>query len=659
VSGTPTAPFGFFRVGAACPRISVADPDANVAEILESVEAARAKGVQALVLPELSLTGYTCGDLFFNRALVEAAERALLRLLKETASSRMVVCVGLPLGLDGRLFNVAAVLQAGRILGLVPKSFLPGYREYYEERWFSSSREAVSDEARLCGHPAPFGTDLIFRLEAEPHLALAVEICEDLWAPIPPSSRHAIAGASVLANLSASNDLVGKAEYRRELVRQQSARTLAAYVYANAGVHESTTDTVFGGHLLVGENGVLLAEGERFKRGGDLVVSDVDLLHLVTERQRQTSFADAVHPQGPAYRHIPLQDVAAPKPHRLVRRIDPHPFVPKDPATLDERCREVFAIQTAGLAKRLEHTGLRRVVLGLSGGLDSTLALLVCVRTFDLLALPRQGILAVTMPGFATSERTRASARRLAEVVQVELREIDIQKACLQHISDIGLDPSDRSSATFQNLQARERTQVLMDLANKEGGMVVGTGDLSELALGFATFAGDHISMYNVNGGVPKTLVRRLVSWAGDHQASPPEREVLKDVLETPVSPELVPAGKDGAAQNTEDIIGPYELHDFFLWCLVRLGAGPRKTLFLAEHAFDGDGDGDDDHDGRYDEATLKRWLRVFVERFFEQQFKRSVLPDGPKVGSVSLSPRADWRMPSDASKAAWLKELE
>ena len=649
MSGAPTAPFGFFRVAAACPKVSVADPDANVAEILKTVAAARAKGAQALVLPELSLTGYTCGDLFFNRTLIEAAERALVLLLKETAAWRMILCVGLPLGLDGRLFNCAAVLQAGRILGIVPKSFLPGYREYYEERWFSSSREAVSDEARVAGQEVPFGTDMLFELASEPQLSLAVEICEDLWAPIPPSSRHAIAGASVLVNLSASNDLVGKASYRRELVRQQSARTLGAYVYANTGVHESTTDTVFAGHLLIGENGVLLAEGELYKRGGDLVVSDVDLQHLLTERQRQTSFADAVHPQGPAYRRIPLREVASPKPHRLVRSVDPHPFVPQDPATLDERCREVFAIQTAGLAKRLEHTGLRRVVLGLSGGLDSTLALLVCVRTFDLLALPRPGVLAVTMPGFATSARTLNSARRLAEVAGVELREIDIQKACLQHIADIGLDPSDQSSATFQNLQARERTQILMDLANKEAGLVVGTGDLSELALGFATFAGDHISMYNVNGGVPKTLVRRMVSWAAEHQASPSEREVLKGVLETPVSPELVPAGKDGAAQNTEDIIGPYELHDFFLWCLVRLGAGPRKSLFLAAHAFE----------GRYDEAALSRWLRVFVERFFEQQFKRSVMPDGPKVGSVSLSPRADWRMPSDASKAAWLRELE
>jgi NAD+ synthase (glutamine-hydrolysing) len=454
----------------------------------------------------------------------------------------------------------------------------------------------------------------------------------------------------VLLNLSSSNDLVGKAAYRRELVGQQSARTLSAYVYANTGVHESTTDAVFAGHLLIAENGVLLAEGERFRRGGDLIATDVDLEHLLTERRRQTTFADAVHPLGPAYRRIPLQRIPAPQPPRLLRAVDPHPFVPQDPATLDERCKEVFAIQTAGLAKRLEHTGVRRVLLGLSGGLDSTLALLVCRRTFELLGLPREGVLAVTMPGFGTSERTLLSARRLARELGVSLLEIDIKAACAQHIRDIGLPPDDEASAAFQNLQARERTQVLMDLANKEGGLVVGTGDLSELALGFCTFGGDHIAMYNVNGGVPKTLVRRLVSWVAEQQAGAAERAALISVLETPVSPELVPAGKDGGiAQRTEDIIGPYELHDFFLWCLVRLGAGPRKTLFLASHAFA----------ARYEEKALRRWLRVFVERFFDQQFKRSVLPDGPKVGSVSLSPRADWRMPSDASKAAWLRELE
>jgi NAD+ synthase (glutamine-hydrolysing) len=646
-----TAPFGFLRVAAACPPVKVADPEANAAATLDFAARAAERGAQVVVLPELGLTGYTCGDLFFSlTTLVGGAERALERVLRETAERATVLVAGLPVLSGGRLFNAAAVVQSGRVLGVVPKTYLPGYQEYYEERWFSSAREAREGEVRLAGQVAPFGTDLLFRLPEEPAVCLAVEICEDLWAPVPPSSLHAVAGATVILNPSASNDLVAKAEYRRELVRQQSGRTLSAYVYANAGVHESTTDLVFGGHLLVAENGVLLAEGERFRRDGDLVVADVDVERLRVERVRQTSFADAVHGSGPAPRVVPLAPVPPPQPHRLVRAVDPHPFVPADPATLDERCREVFSIQTAGLARRIEHVGVKRVVLGLSGGLDSTLALLVCARTFDLLGLPRAGMLAVTMPGFGTTARTLDCARRLAAAAGAELREIDIRPACEQHIRDIGLDPADRASTTFQNLQARERTQVLMDLANKEGGIVVGTGDLSEIALGWATFAGDHIAMYGVNSSVPKTLVRRLVEWVSAHHASAGERELLQAVLETPVSPELVPPGHDGAiAQRTEDAVGPYELVDFFLFCLLRWGAGPGKTLFLAGHAFG----------GRYDAPTLRRWLREFLRRFFSQQWKRSVMPDGPKVGSVSLSPRGDWRMPSDVDAAAWLRELE
>ncbi len=646
-----TAPYGFLRVAAACPPVRVADPEANAEATLACIEQARGRGAQVLVLPELGLTGYTCGDLFFSlHTLVGGAERALGRLLRATAGEAMVVVVGLPVQAGGRLYNAAALLQSGQVKGVVPKTFLPGYKEYYEERWFSSSREARENAVRIAGAETPFGTDLLFQIPEEPGVTLAVEICEDLWAPIPPSCHQAVAGATVILSPSASNDLVAKAEYRRQLVAQQSARTLSAYAYANAGVHESTTDLVFGGQLLIAENGILLAEGERFRREGELVATDVDTERLRVERTRQTSFADAVHGAGRAHRLVALAPVPAAAGRRLLRPVEAHPFVPLDPVTVDERCREVFSIQTAGLARRAEHTGAGRLVLGLSGGLDSTLALLVCSRTLDLLQRRRADLLAVTMPGFGTTARTLDSARRLASAFGAELREIDIRPACSQHIRDIGLDPQDQQSVTYQNLQARERTQVLMDLANKEGGIVVGTGDLSELALGFATFAGDQISMYNVNASVPKTLVRHLVAWVAAHHASEAERAVLQAVLDTPVSPELVPPGADGqVGQKTEELIGPYELHDFFLYCLVRLGAGPGKILYLAGHAFE----------GRYPPETLRRWLRVFLERFFAQQFKRSVMPDGPKVGSVSLSPRGDWRMPSDATAQAWLRELE
>ncbi|HUG55241.1 MAG TPA: NAD(+) synthase [Vicinamibacteria bacterium] len=646
-----TAPFGFLRVGAACPRVWVADPARNAEEILRFVDRARAQGTQILVFPELGLTGYTAGDLFFSLSiLVRGAEEALAGILRATSGHAMVIVVGLPVSNEGKLFNAAAVLQEGRLLGVVPKTYLPSYKEYYEERWFASSREALRDEVRLAGQEAPFGTDVLVEVEDAPGVAVGVEICEDLWAAVPPSSFHALAGATVLVNLSASNELVAKAEYRRELVKVQSGRALAAYVYANSGVHESTTDVVFGGQLLVAENAVLLAEGARFRRDGELVVTDVDTERLLVERTRQTSFSDGAHVLRDDYRRVPMAPIPAPRPHDLLRAVDPHPFVPSDPARLDERCEEVFSIQTAGLAKRLEHTGIRRVTIGLSGGLDSTLALLVVDRTFDLLSWPRDGIIAVTMPGFGTTARTLQNARELARASGVHLREIDIRAACTQHMRDIALDPGDTSSVAFENLQARERTQVLLDLANKEGALNVGTGDLSEMALGWMTFGADQISMYHVNAGVPKTLVRRLVGWVAAHHAPAAERDVLQAILDTPVSPELLPPdAQGGIVQRTEDLLGPYEVHDFFLFCLLRLGAGPRKILFLARQAFS----------GRYDEAALRGWLRIFVTRFFEQQFKRSLCPDGPKVGSVSLSPRGDWRMPSDASKAAWLAELE
>jgi NAD+ synthase (glutamine-hydrolysing) len=646
-----TAPHGFLRVAAICPRVAVANPDANASEILRLVDQASAQGVQVAVFPELCLTGYTAGDLFFSlETLVLGAERALGRLLHQTAGNPMVAAVGLPVAAEGRLFNCVALVQSGRLLGVVPKTFLPGYKEYYEERWFSTARDARADTVRLAGQSAPFGTDLIFFMEEEPAVALAAEICEDLWMPVPPSAGLAMAGATVLLCPSASNDLVMKAEYRRELVRVHSGRCLAGYVYANTGVHESTTDVVFGGHLMIGENGMLLAENRRFARESEILASDLDVERLQVERVRQTTFGDGVAAGTRAPRKVPLRPIPAPAPHRLLRRIDPAPFVPADPLRLDERCEEIFSIQTAGLARRLEHSALPRVVIGVSGGLDSTLALLVCARTFDLLRRERAGILALTMPGFGTTSRSLGSARALAQALGVTLREVDIRAACQQHIRDIGLAADDTSSVTYQNLQARERTQVLFDVANMERGLNVGTADLSEMALGFSTYGGDHLSSYNVNAGVPKTLVRALVRWVAEHGTTGGEREVLREVLATPVSPELVPATADGrAGHSTEDMVGPYELHDFFLFCFVRLGAGPRKTLFMAEHAFA----------ERYDAAALRRWLRVFVTRFFDNQFKRSASPDGPKVGSVALSPRGDWRMPSDAQAAAWLAELD
>ena len=550
----PTAPFGFLRVGAASPRLRVADPDYNLREILKAGRRRpRHRASRCWRSRSWLSTGYTAGDLFFSLStLVAGAERALGRLMQETAASPMVIAVGLPVAVDSQLFNAAAVLQSGRLLGVVPKTFLPGYKEYYEERWFSSSREALRRECRLTGATVPFGTDILFSVESEPGVALAVEICEDLWVPIPPSSTHAVAGATVILNVSASIDLVGKADYRRELVKQQSGRTISAYVIANAGVHESTTDVVFGGHLIVAEDGVVLAEGERFRREGTLLVTDVDTERLLVERVRLTSFADATHDVGAAYRRVALAEIPSPKPATLVRRVDPHPFVPQDPRTLDERCTEIFNIQTAGLAKRLEHTGIRRVLLGLSGGLDSTLALLVAVRTFELLELPREGILAVTMPAFGTTGATLDNARRLAKALGVSFREIDIRAACTQHITDIGLDPADTHEPAYQNVQARERTQVLMDLANKEGGP--GGGDRRPLGAGPRLL---HLRR-GPHGDVQRQRRRaedpgpRAGALGGDRRATGEARVVLLAVLGTPVSPELVPP-KRGRQRRAED----------------------------------------------------------------------------------------------------------
>jgi NAD+ synthase (glutamine-hydrolysing) len=641
--------YGFFRVAAGCPRAHIADPDRNVAEILDLVAEARGKGVQLLITPELGITSYTAADLFFQQTtLLKAAEAGLQRLCARTRHLDMTIAVGLPLARDSRLWNAAAIVQKGRVRGVVLKSFIPNYKEFYEGRWFSPAREAVRDDIEILGARVPAGADLVFRVDGEECLAVGFEICEDLWVPCPPSVRLAQAGATVLANLSASNEGIGKAEYRRELVKQHSGRTLSAYAFSNVGVHESTTDLVFGGHLMVAENGVMLAENRRFRREAELIATEVDVERLSVERLRQKTFSETGGTLPPT-RSVALDPMAPPRTTRLQRTIEPHPFVPGDKGALAGRCSEIFEIQTAGLARRWEHTGARKLVLGLSGGLDSALALIVACRTCGLLGRSRKSVLAVTMPGFGTSTRTRSLALRLAEESGVSVREIDIRAVCRKHLEDIGLSTRDRSVA-FENAQARERTQILMDLANKESGLVVGTGDLSELALGFATFGGDHLSMYNVNASVPKTLVRSLVTAAAADPLHSAESEALQQVLTLPISPELLPPGSGGEiAQKTEDILGPYELHDFYLYSFLRLGSSPDKMLFLANAAFG----------GKYNPRQLRKWLRVFLERFFAAQFKRSTLPDGPKVGSVSLSPRGDFRMPSDSRPAAWLASLE
>jgi len=638
--------YGFVRVGAAIPEIKVADCVYNAEKITELIEEAENKGLQIVVFPELCITAYTCGDLFHQHALTEEAVRQLGIILDRTKEREVVSILGIPLRIDNQMFNCAVVIQKGKLLGIVPKSYIPGYSEFYEERWFAAGSKLMSDSIILCGQNVPVGTDLLFEAENMQGMCFGVEICEDLWTPIPPSSYQSLAGASVLFNLSASNDLVGKHEYRKELVKQQSARCIAGYVYASANINESTTDVVFGGHALIAENGSILTEAKRFLKESQLIYSEIDIQKITNDRCKNTTFMEGTIDRK--YRKIgfQLKDVNIDK---LSRFVDAHPFVPSDAATRDERCSEIFNIQTAGLRKRMMHTGLNKAVIGVSGGLDSTLALMVSAKTLDLMGLPRKNILAFTMPGFGTTDQTYNNAMRLMEAMDVTIREIDIVPACLQHFKDIGHDP-DVHDVTYENVQARERYQILMDIANKEGGLVVGTGDLSELALGWCTYNGDHMSMYSVNCSVPKTLVKSLVQWVADNVADSGVKKILEDILDTPISPELIPPDESGRIkQKTEDIVGPYELHDFFLYHMLRYGAPPKKIMFLAKQVFS----------DKYAEDTIKHWLKTFYRRFFSQQFKRSCLPDGPKVGSISLSPRGDWRMPSDASAAIWLKELE
>ena len=631
---------GFLKVAAVSPRVTVGGVKQNLENAVLELQKATRDGVRLLVFPELYLSAYTCGDLFLQCTLQDACKDALLTLCKETEGTDIVVCIGVPLVWKTRLYNCAAVLQNGQILAVIPKTYLPNYNEYYEKRWFASG-DGVQSELRIGTQTVPFGQTLVRLSE---NAVLGVELCEDLWVPAPPSTSLCLAGANLIVNLSASNEAVTKNDYRRSIIATQSAKCFCAYVYASAGVGESSTDLVFSGACTVAENGTILSESDRFAFDGSRAVADIDLDKLIAERQRDGSFSDnAAHladiPTVTAC--VPVRETAF---EDVTRRFDKHPFVPSDEQEKDSRCREILAIQSHALAKRLAHTGLNKAVVGISGGLDSTLALLVCVRTMQILKQPTEKILCVTMPGFGTTDRTYHNACDLVRAFGAQLLEIPIRDAALGHMRDIGHDPSVQD-VTYENTQARERTQILMDLANKHGGLLVGTGDLSELALGWCTYNADHMSMYGVNAGVPKTLVRHLVENEAEHL---PENvaSILRDILDTPVSPELLPPDKEGnIQQKTEEELGPYEVHDFFLYHFLRFGTRPEKLLFMARRAFS----------DIYTDEQLSRWLKLFLRRFFANQFKRSCLPDGPKVGSVSLSPRGDWRMPSDADCADWL----
>ncbi len=639
--------FGFVRVAAAVPSLTVGNVTQNVKTLIAFATEAAKSDTQIVVFPELSITGYTAADLFHQEILLRKAKDALGTVQTFSKKTPGIFIVGLPLLVDGKLFNVASVVSHGTIWGFVPKTYIPGYKEFYEERWFSSAHDLTTREIKINGAIIPIGADLLFRLSGIENAILGIEICEDLWTPNPPSSFQSLRGATIVANLSASNELIGKAEYRRQLVVQQSARAICGYVYASCGVHESTTDVVFSGHALIAENGVLLNETKRFVRDGEMVISDIDTLNLSADRMRITSFAESARTSSVCDGRIIDISTKSALVKSLLRHVDRNPFVPKAAEERKKRSEEIFAIQTAGLARRLEHARIDRVVIGVSGGLDSTLALLVAARTCDLLSLPRKNIIAVTMPGFATTKRTKSNAVKLAQSLGVTLETVDITKGTRQHLADIGHDGKNQD-VTFENTQARYRTMILMNKANQKRAVVIGTGDLSEIALGWNTFNGDHISHYNVNAGIPKTLIRYLIEWVKDQKEFKNAEETLHDILETPISPELTRTHSSAITQKTEEIIGPYELHDFFLYHFVRWGSRPKKILFLAEQAFR----------DTYNRQTIQKWLKVFLSRFFENQWKRSVMPDGPKVGSVSLSPRGDWRMPSDADAQLWLKDL-
>ncbi len=649
--------YGFIRVACASPAVHVADCEKNAQEIVSLIEKAQKKGVSLVVFPELCITGYTCSDLFFQRSLQKEALKALAKIANHTKNKAVTAVVGLPFAFEGALYNVAAVCSDGHVIALVPKTHIPNYSEFYEKRHFTPAFEGMQT-VQVLGtnnkpYSVPFGTNQLFYAQSNADVRFAVEICEDLWVPCPPSTRHAQNGATIIVNLSASNEAVSKNDYRRLLVSSHSARLMCAYLYADAGRGESTTDLVFSAHNLIGEDGAILAESLPFAEDS-FCVSDIDTEKLLQERRKNTSFASCASLYKNEYvsHEVQLHELIQP----LCRHVDPYPFIPSDANAVVERCREIVQMQTAGLVQRLKHMNCSTAVIGLSGGLDSTLALLIVVEAFKYLKLDLQGIIAITMPCFGTTDRTYHNACLLAKESGVALKEIPITKAVLHHFDDIGHDKNIHN-ATFENSQARERTQVLMDMANAVNGIVIGTGDLSELALGWATYNGDHMSMYGVNASVPKTLVRHLVRYYEASAIQEGKQElarVLHDVLETPVSPELIPATDGKEVQATEEILGSYDLHDFFLYYFVRWGFSPDKIQFLAEHAFKAG-----EKDEKFSKTEIKNRLILFIKRFFSQQFKRSCLPDGPKIGSISLSPRGDWRMPSDAHVALWLSNLE
>ena len=631
---------GFVKVAAATPDIRVADVEFNTQNIINAMEEAQKNGAKILVFPELCVTGYTCSDLFDHSVLLKASRKALLEIAENTNDKDMLVFVGAPLEVNGKLYNVAAAMNQGEIIGFTTKTFLPNYGEFYEMRQFTPGPQTVR-EITFEGKKIPFGPQILFQAEGMEELVVAAEICEDVWSPIPPSIQAALEGATVIVNCSASDETIGKDTYRRALISGQSARLISGYIYANAGEGESTTDLVFGGHNIIAENGTILKESSRYVN--EIIYSELDLQRITGERRKNTTFQPL---DEETLVRVPFT-VEETKTF-LTRTFPKKPFVPSDEQTRAQRCEEILTIQAMGLKKRLAHTNARTAVVGISGGLDSTLALLVTARAFDMLGRDKKDIIAVTMPCFGTTDRTYQNACEMSKKVGATLIEVPIADAVNIHFRDIGHDPEDHS-VTYENCQARERTQVLMDIANKTWGMVIGTGDLSELALGWATYNGDHMSMYGVNASVPKTLVRHLVKYAADDTKDEALKNVLYDVLDTPVSPELLPPKDGDIAQKTEDLVGPYELHDFFLYFMLRFGYEPSKIFRIACMTFDGE----------YDKETIFKWLETFCRRFFSQQFKRSCLPDGPKVGTVALSPRGDWRMPSDACVAVWMRDLE